>query len=151
MRRVFFTRLTVELVHYLDGTGRSVQARWMRASCFKGSGRWLRSHFFGRLAFRSGNEYRVGRHCTCAFYSHLRLRTWRCVRCPLLCSCGLLDPADEPLHCLDCQDSQWHHIQRHNLVRDLLFRLLVKHLRTDRVVLEASFGARHGQWSAHYT
>jgi len=120
---------------------------WCCASCFKGSGRWLRGpggpHYYGRLAFRSGDEYRAA----------LRMRLLLSpassdvgdVCAPLLCTCGLrVDPADSPFHCLDCQDSQWHHIQRHNLVRDLLCQFLRKRLPRDRIELEPSVGSRDG-------
>jgi len=63
--------------------------------------------------------------CVCAFLSHLRLRTsaMRVVR-----SCGLrLDPANEPPHCFECYDSQWHH----NFMRDLHLKFLVLHRTHD--------------------
>ena len=93
--------MAVELVHYLDGTGRSAQARWMRASCFKSSGRWLRvpggSHFYGRLAFRSGNANRVALRTHAPFTLSASSDVGDASGAPLFCSCGLLlDPADEP-------------------------------------------------------
>ena len=123
IRRALYQRLTVDLIHHLHHTGRKTQARWLRASCFKGSGRWLQgpggTHFYGRLAFRNSHEYRTA----------LRMRLLLSPASPdvgdasgvVLCSCGQrFDPADQPFHALDCSDSQWHNIQRHNLVRDLL-------------------------------
>lgn len=148
MRHAFCTRMAVELVHYLAATGRSAQARWMRASCFKGSGRWLQgpggTHFYGRLAFRNGNEYRAALRMR-LLLSPASSDVGDASGAPLLCSCGLrIDPADSPFHCLDCRDSQWHHIQRHNLVRDLLHKFLRKRLPRDRIELEPSVGTRNG-------
>ena len=118
----------------------------MRASCFKGSGRWLQgpggAHFYGRLAFRSSHEYRAA----------LRMRLLLSPASSdvgdasgvVLCSCGQqFDPADQPFHVLDCSDSQWHFIQRHNLVRNLLCEFIQKKV-IHRVELEPSVGRRNG-------
>ena len=146
IRRALYQRLTLDLIHYLHYTGRKPQARWMRASCFKGSGRWLQgpggAHYYGRLAFRSSHEYRAA----------LRMRLLLSPASSdvgdasgvVLCSCGQqFDPADQPFHVLDCSDSQWHFIQRHNLVRNLLCEFIQKKV-IHRVELEPSVGRRNG-------
>jgi len=146
IRRALYQRLSLDLIHHLHYTGRRPQARWMRASCFKGSGRWLQgpggAHFYGRLAFRTSHEYRAA----------LRMRLLLSPASSdvgdasgvVLCSCGQqFDPADQPFHALDCSDSQWHFIQRHNLVRNILCEFIQKHV-IHRVELEPSVGRRNG-------
>jgi hypothetical protein len=146
IRHALYRRLSVELIHYLHRTGRKAHARWMRGSCYKGSGRWLQgpggAHFYGRLAFRNKSEYRAA----------LRMRLLFPAASPdvgdasgvVHCSCGQhFSPKDQPFHAIDCRDSQWHHIQRHNLVRDLVLQFLRKHC-DDRVEPEPAVGRRNG-------
>ena len=145
-RRLVFRSLSTDLTRYLCATNRTAEACMHRASCFKGSGRPLRgpglSVFFGRLAFRSSSEYKT----------MLRMRLLLSpassdvgdVHGVVSCRCGLrFDPHDQPFHALDCSASQWHKIQRHNLVRDLLIQFLRRHT-PHRVEPEPAVGSLNG-------
>ena len=145
-RRSLLRSLSTGLTRYLCATGRTAEACMHRASCFKGSGRSLRgpgsSVFFGRLAFRNGSEYRT----------MLRMRLLLSpasfdvggVTGVVQCRCGMeLDPRDHPFHALDCAANQWHKIQRHNLVRDLLIQFLRRYT-PHRVEPEPAVGSLNG-------
>ena len=60
-RRLVFRSLSTGLTRYLCATDRTAEVCMYRASCFtfRGPGS---SVFFGRLAFRSGSEYRTMLH-----------------------------------------------------------------------------------------
>lgn len=126
------------LVEYLSSDGdRPAEAVWYRQSCFKGSGRWLSGPggcFFGRFAFTSHSQYRAA----------LRMRLLLSPA-PLgvgasraaLCSCGEhIDVVSMPFHALDCSNSNWYHIHRHNNVRDVVYEFLQEHCKDATVFIE---------------
>ena len=87
----------------------------------------------------------IGRCYACAYYS--LLRPWTSTTCmvssPAAAACGSIPTHDQPFHALDCSASQWHKIQRHNLVRDLLIQFLRRH-NPHRVEPEPVVGSLNG-------
>jgi hypothetical protein len=124
-RRHIQQRWADMLVRSIQHAGFESRAIWAESSMFKGSGRWLSGPggaFYGRYTFRSPLEYTMS----------LRMRLLLPPASsdvgapgPFLCSCGsTVDPDEMPFHCLDCSNSQFFNIHRHNAVRDTTIDLL---------------------------
>jgi hypothetical protein len=137
--RAIHQRRCSDLIDTMRSNDEQTLSDWLKFSCFKGSGHWLAGsggHFYGRFAFRLSSEYRAA----------LRMR----LLLPLassdvvhggavLCRCGkTIDLSTAPLHPIDCMNSQWHWIKRHNDTRDLLrdFLKAQSNLDLHKIMLE---------------
>jgi hypothetical protein len=139
IKREISSRRAKEIVKTLHEQGRVAEATWFNSSQFKGSGRWLAGpggQLYGKYAFRNSDEY----------VAALRMRLLLSPassgvsdsRGAVTCKCGtLVDLKSRPFHALDCSESQWYHIHRHNAVRDTLEEFLKKYCsENDYIILK---------------